>query len=93
METSVMASIVGMLCATKYAHDGLWYRAEVVEIRGGCQVSIRYVDYGNIELMSVWKLKKLLDIFLMLPAQVNYSYLFYVVGKLPKHHSRYPNVL
>lgn len=60
---------VGMLCAARFPADTLWYRAEVVELCGGGLVRVRYVDYGNEEVISVWTIKKLLDHFLIVPMQ------------------------
>lgn len=64
------AFAVGMLCVAQYGSDGMWYRAEVVDLVGSGQVKICYVDFGNQEVMSVWNLKKLLDAFMILPTQV-----------------------
>ena len=59
-----------MLCVAQFTMDNLWYRAEVVSLAGPGMVDIKYVDFGNIETVSVWKLKKLIDAFIILPAQV-----------------------
>ena len=38
----------GSLCCSKFSQDGMWYRAEVVEIfQGGCVV--RFIDFGNTD--------------------------------------------
>ena len=60
----------GQICVAKYHMDENWYRAEVIELPGRRQVVVRYVDYGNTETVPFFKLKKIHDKFLMLPAQV-----------------------
>ncbi|XP_064628866.1 RING finger protein 17-like [Lineus longissimus] len=60
---------IGMICIAKHSTDGLWNRARVIGIPGGKMVTVQYVDYGNIECINIWKLKKILDPFLLLPAQ------------------------
>lgn len=59
-----------MVCVAQYSADNLWYRAEVIRLPGRRQVEIKYVDFGNTEMISHYKLKKILDMFLVLPAQV-----------------------
>ena len=47
---------VGKACATKFAEDDCWYRAEVIEPTGALEngfVSVRFVDFGNVQKTEV----------------------------------------
>lgn len=44
---------LGDLCAAQYV-DGQWYRAKVERV-SGTNVSVRYVDYGNKEVIQSTK--------------------------------------
>ncbi|XP_013416573.1 RING finger protein 17 [Lingula anatina] len=57
-----------MVCVAQY-HDNLWYRAQVTRLPGRRMVEIQYVDFGNSEIISHLKLRKILDRHLVLPAQ------------------------
>lgn len=59
-----------MICVSQFSGDGIWYRARIIEVPGNKDVVVQYVDYGNTERVSVFNLKKILDSFLILPAQV-----------------------
>nr|KAG5696920.1 hypothetical protein BaRGS_015884 [Batillaria attramentaria] len=41
----------GQACCALYAEDQLWYRASVLSIHGQ-QIKVRFVDYGNAELVD-----------------------------------------
>ena len=53
----------GDLCAARFPDDGLWYRARVDKIQGS-QISITYVDFGNVSLtIKVPRQNILIDLF------------------------------
>ncbi|XP_071137588.1 RING finger protein 17-like isoform X1 [Mytilus edulis] len=58
-----------MPCVCKYSGDDMWYRAKVIGIPGNKQVDVQYVDFGNTERVPYWRLRKLLDHFIMMPVQ------------------------
>jgi len=62
---------VGLPCVAQFSADGNWYRAEVIDVKGsgGGLVKVLYVDYGNCELLPLDCISKLLQRFLLLPAQ------------------------
>ena len=59
-----------MICVARFSADGAWYRARVVGLAGARRVRVQYVDFGNVETISHWKMRKILDDFLVLPEQV-----------------------
>ena len=61
----------GMICVSQFSGDGIWYRARITGLPGNKDVMVQYVDYGNTERVSVFNLRKILDSFLILPAQVS----------------------
>ncbi|WAR08965.1 RNF17-like protein [Mya arenaria] len=60
---------IGMICVSQFSSDGMWYRARVIELPGNKDVVVHYVDYGNTERVSFFNIRKILDSFLILPAQ------------------------
>lgn len=58
-----------MICAAQYSVDKQWYRARVLELPGGAQVKVQYVDFGNTEVLHHQSLKKLFDKFFKLNIQ------------------------
>jgi hypothetical protein len=61
---------VGLFCATLYDADGKWYRAKVIDWNQDSdsdQVSIKYVDYGNMALVHFSLLQPLRNEFAGLP--------------------------
>ncbi|XP_052239126.1 RING finger protein 17-like isoform X2 [Dreissena polymorpha] len=60
---------IGMICVAQFSGDRLWYRAKVIELPGNRDVTVQYVDYGNTERVNVFNIRKILDSFLILPAQ------------------------
>lgn len=59
----------GMVCAAQYSVDKQWYRARVVDLPGGAQVKVQYVDFGNTEVVHHKYLRKLFDKFFKLNIQ------------------------
>lgn len=41
----------GDLCAAKFSEDEEWYRAKIESISGGNKATVRYIDYGNSEVI------------------------------------------
>lgn len=58
---------VGALCCARYSADEAWYRA-VVEDVGDDTVSVRFVDYGNSDVISGADVRRLTDRFTAIPA-------------------------
>ncbi|XP_064604917.1 uncharacterized protein LOC135470098 [Liolophura sinensis] len=59
---------VGMPCATKFSVDGLWYRAEVVQVMSSDCI-VHFVDYGNAEVVKKSELKCVKPEFFEIPVQ------------------------
>ncbi|EDS31319.1 conserved hypothetical protein [Culex quinquefasciatus] len=57
------------LVFAKYAVDGRWYRAEVVEFFSLDRISVFYVDYGNRDTLKIDQLRYWDDRFDYLPFQ------------------------
>ncbi|XP_031811741.1 tudor domain-containing protein 1 isoform X3 [Sarcophilus harrisii] len=60
---------IGEPCCAYFTGDGNWYRALVKEILPNATVKVHFVDYGNIEEVTVDKLRKMSSKFLKLPFQ------------------------
>nr|XP_042912960.1 RING finger protein 17 [Parasteatoda tepidariorum] len=60
---------IGLICAAQFSLDKQWYRAEVIGLPGGAKVEVRYVDFGNTEIIHHKYLRKLFDVFLKLNIQ------------------------
>jgi len=58
----------GMVCAVRDTRDKRWYRGEVVGVFRGRMVRVKYVDFGNIELVPAHRMRRLFQDFLELPA-------------------------
>ena len=59
---------VGALCCARYDADECWYRCQVLEDVGGNRVKLRYIDFGNVECISVNKVYSLDNKFTQLPS-------------------------
>ncbi|XP_048239556.1 RING finger protein 17-like isoform X2 [Haliotis rufescens] len=64
---TVFCPQVDMICVVQSMTDQLWYRARVIDLPGGKQVDVQYVDFGNIECVPYQRIKKILDGHLKLP--------------------------
>ena len=51
--------IKGTLCAALFDDDQKWYRARVLGTAGRGQISVRFIDYGNEEVLAESTLRKL----------------------------------
>nr|XP_002737010.2 PREDICTED: uncharacterized protein LOC100376221 [Saccoglossus kowalevskii] len=49
------------VCCAKYAVDGEWYRAEITKIVDVDKVEVKYIDFGNKEIVSISQLQPLPD--------------------------------
>uniref|UniRef100_T2M6M2 Tudor domain-containing protein 1 n=1 Tax=Hydra vulgaris TaxID=6087 RepID=T2M6M2_HYDVU len=58
-----------MICAAKFSEDGNWYRALVKQVNNNDSVDVEYVDYGNCETVSITSIKKIPEMYLLLPKQ------------------------
>jgi len=59
-----------MMCAVRFSADQQFYRAEILNIVDANYIEVKYVDYGNVEAVSVQRIRKLLDIYTVLTVQV-----------------------
>ena len=60
---------VGAPCCARYSYDGgRWYRCQVLENVGGNRVKLHYVDFGNVECISVNEVYSLDSKFTQLPS-------------------------
>ncbi|XP_076270545.1 tudor domain containing protein isoform X2 [Rhynchophorus ferrugineus] len=48
---------LGLPCCALYQVDQVWYRSEIVDIIDRENVKVRYIDYGNEEVISIAHLK------------------------------------
>ena len=71
---------VGCPCCATFSVDGAWYRAEVIAVLGDGVVTVRFIDYGNVEDVAVATLKALRPRFIRVPAQ---AALFHVIDATP----------
>jgi len=66
-----------MMCAVRFSADQLFYRAEILNVVDSNNIEVKYVDYGNIEAVSVYRIRKLLDVYTVLTVQVCFLILFH----------------
>ncbi|KAI3356062.1 hypothetical protein L3Q82_017326 [Scortum barcoo] len=66
-ELDIYCPAIGQACVARF-DDKLWYRALVIGHPGGRKVEVRYVDFGNKNILSVSDLKKIKDEFFALPS-------------------------
>eukprot|EP00092_Neocalanus_flemingeri_P022823 GFUD01024747.1.p1 GENE.GFUD01024747.1~~GFUD01024747.1.p1 ORF type:complete len:410 (+),score=149.13 GFUD01024747.1:441-1670(+) len=58
----------GMVCAVRDSRDKMWYRGQVVKVVKGRMVRVKYVDFGNTELVPAHRMRRLFQDFMELPA-------------------------
>ena len=61
-----------MMCAVRFSADQLFYRAEILNVDDANHIEVKYVDYGNVEVVSVQRIRKLLDVYTILTMQVQH---------------------
>ncbi|XP_044072779.1 RING finger protein 17 isoform X2 [Siniperca chuatsi] len=66
-DLNVYCPVIGQACVARY-DDKLWYRAQVIGHPGARKVEVRYVDFGNKNILSVSDLRKIKDEFFALPS-------------------------
>ena len=49
----------GTLCAALFSADDLWYRVKVISTAGRGDIEVKFIDYGNTEVVSESTLRKL----------------------------------
>jgi len=49
----------GTLCAALFSADNLWYRVKVVSTMGRGGIQVKFIDYGNTEVVNEETLRKL----------------------------------
>ncbi|XP_060945080.1 RING finger protein 17 [Limanda limanda] len=66
-DLNIYCPSIGQACVARY-DDKLWYRAQVMGHPGGRNVEVRFVDFGNIKILSVSDLRMMKDEFFALPS-------------------------
>ncbi|XP_045910588.1 RING finger protein 17 isoform X2 [Micropterus dolomieu] len=64
----IYCPVIGQACVARY-DDKYWYRAQIIGHPGGRKVEVRYVDFGNKNILSVSDLRKIKDEFFALPSK------------------------
>lgn len=59
----------GLYCAARYYEDQAWYRAKILEKVDSNQVSVQFIDYGNVEVVNISEVTSLSRPLCILPAQ------------------------
>ena len=68
-ELAVEVCFADSLCCAKFTEDGKWYRACVTKVLSDSQVEVKFVDYGNSEIVTVESIKMLKPELLEYPVQ------------------------
>lgn len=89
LEKSQLA--VGMPCLGKYTVDDVWHRAQILAIEDDINVTVCYVDYGNVETIPLDRLHPISDSQRKLPAQGIRCHLAEIQGVDPKRITNYLN--
>ena len=83
-EGQVYSPRVGELCVVKHCQDQQWYRAEVICVNNNGTADVRFVDYGQREMVLVSQVQHIEPGFLTLPLQAVH---FSLVGVAPSGHA------
>ncbi|XP_078589209.1 tudor domain-containing protein 1-like isoform X2 [Branchiostoma floridae x Branchiostoma japonicum] len=59
---------VGELCCALWEMDGMWYRAEVMEVMSNSQLKVFFLDYGNTETVTTANTRPIPESFTQCPA-------------------------
>lgn len=65
-DLQLISPIIGQYCCSCFTEDDGWYRACIEEVDGK-QLTVRYIDYGNSEHLSIDRVKVLNPEFEMFP--------------------------
>jgi len=84
-----MYVFVGMMCAVRFSADQLFYRAEILNVVDANNIEVKYVDYGNVEVVTVQRIRKLLDVYTILTVQVSCNLVF-MAGFLNRGRGIFP---
>ena len=76
----VYSPSVGELCVVRYCQDKQFYRAEVLCVNNNGTVDVRFVDFGNREMILVSQVQHIRPIYLTLPIQAVH---FSLAGVVP----------
>lgn len=68
----------GEVCAAKFTLDDGWYRARVLKLEPGKNVTVLYIDYGNSETLSASRLASLPPQFVNIPPFAQEVFLAFV---------------
>ncbi|XP_070540049.1 tudor domain-containing protein 1-like isoform X2 [Ptychodera flava] len=82
-EDTVYKPDIGDLCSAQFTLDQSWCRAEVISIEDDVAV-VKYVDFGNQEIVPLTAIKRLDEQFTLLPKQANKCA---IAGIVPKDGS------
>uniref|UniRef100_A0A0P6EK20 Tudor domain-containing protein n=1 Tax=Daphnia magna TaxID=35525 RepID=A0A0P6EK20_9CRUS len=66
----ILNATAGSACAVQYEEDNQWYRGKIVELKESSltpQVTVLFVDYGNIQLCSMKQVKYIDESLVQLP--------------------------
>ena len=80
----VYSPSVGELCVARYCQDKQFYRAEVLCVNNNGTVDVRFVDFGNREMVLVSQVQHIRPIYLTLPIQALH---FSLAGVEPSGHA------
>jgi len=61
---------VGLPCVARYQADGIYYRAQIHNIKGQF-AKVIFVDYGNEQYTPLKELKRIIPSFLQIPKLVS----------------------
>uniref|UniRef100_A0A8C5Q4P6 Tudor domain containing 1 n=1 Tax=Leptobrachium leishanense TaxID=445787 RepID=A0A8C5Q4P6_9ANUR len=60
---------VGDMCCAQFTEDNRWYRASIVKYTSNDSVLVGYVDFGNVEVLPVSRLRPVLPNMMAFPLQ------------------------
>ncbi|XP_023213664.1 uncharacterized protein LOC111616493 [Centruroides sculpturatus] len=68
LEAVIEKPNVDLYCVAQFSEDKAWYRAKIVYVEGN-KIGVRYIDYGNEEVVGRKRIKYILPQFASLPIQ------------------------
>jgi len=69
---------IGDLVAAQFTVDDAWYRAKVLSSKEDTEFQVQYIDYGNMEMVPISRIRKLDPKFTRLAPQAVESHLAYI---------------